>query len=389
MPSLADLYAQLNEDGDRADHPFSEDMETAHVVLLNPFATDPQRRIALECWLQRWQPCLFGRMAGKRKGIHYCFLTVEDLLRSDTHVKDKIAESRRIWKHRALRGEPRHGFILSVCDRKVAYAAPGEALLRFAHRVQEIAGWPARPESRDNDIVDESLFLRHPETNSIQKFTFSVDFFAAAGHGRWWHDHRIPGGLAFTANSLGHMVQYQEWYGGKKDQIEWALRTAMLTIDTAERAVPHGPATYLLSKVAGRPLRSFNWSEATPLPSQERLGGKDCGSYGGHLHTDHAIRGEFFMPQEEPRWLDEPYMMDFAYIFDIASADHAPFMIGETIEEADVLAEIGHPDDLRTIAAPTTEGVATPPAYQVTRIEDALAKCRAWALTDEEEQALL
>ena len=392
MPSLGELYAQLVEDTGRNDHPFSDDMEIANVVLLSPFASDPQSRMALECWLQRWQPCLFGRMASKRRGIHYCFLTVEDFLKSDAYVRQKITAARQLWKHRALRGDPRHGFMLSVCDRKVAYAAPGESLLRFALHLQELAGWPARLESRQNDIVDEWLFLRHPETRIIQKFTFSVDFFASAGHARWWHDHRVPGGIAFTANSLGHMACQQEWYGSKKDQVEWALRTAMLTIDTAEKELPHGPATFLLGEQAGKPIRSFTWSQATPLPSQERLGGKDCGSYGGYLHTDHAVRREFFLPQSEPHWLDEPYMMDFTYIFDTASADHAPFMIGNAVEEAEVLAEIGHPDALRTIGAQQSDRVSDssrPPAYQITRIDDALKRCQTWALTDEEERALL
>jgi hypothetical protein len=388
MPSLGELYAQLQEDATRAAHPFSDDIENANVVLLNPFSTPAQKRIALECWFQRWQPCLFGRMAGKQKGIHYCFLTNEDFLRSDAFVRGKVTESRKLWKHRALRGEPRHGFILSICDRKVAYAAPDEHLLRFAHRLQEIVGWPARPESRENDIVDETLFLRHPKSNVIQKFTFSVDFFASAGHLRWWHDHRVPGGLVFTANSLGHMVCQREWYGGEKDQIEWALRTAMLTIDKAEKAVPHGPATYLLGEIAGKPLRSFTWSENVPLPQMEKLAGKDCGSYGGYLHTDHAVRQEFFTPHAEPRWLDEPYHMDFTYIFDTASSDHAPFMIGETVDEASILDEIGHPDDLRTIAAVPGGAAAGPPAYQAKRIEDALAVCKTWELTDEELREL-
>jgi hypothetical protein len=163
----------------------------------------------------------------------------------------------------------------------------------------------------------------------------------------------------------------------------------MLTIDTAERAVPHGPATYLLGERAGKPIRSFTWSEDVPLPAQERLGGKDCGSYGGYLHTDHAVRQEFFSPHTEPRWLDEPYLMDFTYIFDTASADHGPFMIGETVDEASVVAEIGHADDLRTIAAVPGSTAAGPPAYQVRRIEDALARCKTWELTDEEERALL
>ena len=85
----------------------------------------------------------------------------------------------------------------------------------------------------DNEIVDEWLYLRHPKTNNLVKFVFSIDFFATAGDRRWWHDHRIPGGIAFTANSLGHMAKREEWYGHRTDRTEWALRTAMNTIAEA------------------------------------------------------------------------------------------------------------------------------------------------------------
>ncbi len=82
--------------------------------------------------------------------------------------------------------------------------------------------------------------------------------------------------------------------------------------------------------------------------------------------------------------------MDFTYIFDTASPDHGPFMIGETVDEASVLTEIGHPDDLRTIAAVPGPTAAGPPAYRRSkRIEEALAICRTWELTDEEERELL
>ena len=34
-----------------------------------------------------------------------------------------------------------------------------------------------------------------------------VNVFAAAADGRRWQDHRIPGGLGFSVNSVGHLVK--------------------------------------------------------------------------------------------------------------------------------------------------------------------------------------
>jgi hypothetical protein len=318
-PALAELYGRLTKDTSRNDRGgFSEDIVTAHDGMLDRFAIDPERRRAMEAWLQgNHQPCLFGRIAAKKNGIDYCFLTVEDLVQPDAHVRDKIWAARRLWKNRALRGEARHGFLLSVCDEKVAWARQDEALLQFAMRIQDLAGWVGRPVKNDNnsnDVVDEWLYLRNPVDNQIRKFTFSVDFFATVGDKLWWHDHRVPGGMAFTANSLGHMVRHQEWYGAKAGRMEWALQTAMQTIGQAAKHSPHGPATYLRDETHG-PLRPYAWTEETKPSDREILKGKDCGSYGGYLHTDHAVRPEFFRPHEIPAYFDTPYLMDFAYIF--------------------------------------------------------------------------
>ena len=35
----------------------------------------------------------------------------------------------------------------------------------------------------------------------------SVNYFSAQGDKRWWQDHRFPAGLAFSVNSVGHMVK--------------------------------------------------------------------------------------------------------------------------------------------------------------------------------------
>jgi hypothetical protein len=309
---------------------------------------------------------------------------------SDDHVRQKIATSKRLWKQRAYRGRPKHGFLLSVCDAKVAHASPDEALRQFALHLQNLAGWISRPHSRNNDVVDEWLYLRHPTDADVVKFTFSVDFFASAGDKRWWHDHRIPGGMAFTANSLGHMMRWQEWYEGKSDRTEWALRTAMLTIDAADKNAPHAPATYLLTEPPGRPLRPYTWTEATKPSDKEKLSGKDCGSYGGSLHTDHAVRAEFFQPQETPLYKNEPYPMDFAYIFDSSEEDHQPFIVGHPVNAAAVEAEIGLPEELQAIGTdPNAVAEESRPGPASDQLAEALAKCRAWQLTITDEAALL
>ncbi len=393
MPqSLREIYARLRRDPDRnALGGFSQDLTDPHVVLHDRFIRDPERQAVIGDWLQgNHQPCLFGRLAAKRNGIDYCFLTVDDLLTSDDQIRQKIANARRVWKNRALRGEPRHGFLLAVSDEKVALAAPDETLRHFAHHLQTLAGWIGRPDMNNNDIVDEWLYLKNPKTGEIVKFTFSVDFFATAGDKRWWHDHRIPGGMAFTANSLGHMVRHQEWYEERRDRIEWALRTAMLTIASAAKDVPHGPATYLRDEKHG-PLKPYSWTEATKPSDKEKLKDKDCGSYGGYLHTDHAIRGEFFDPHEAPAHKEAPYLMDFTYIFDPRSADHLPFMVGEPVTEAHVEAELGRPADMRVIdeGAVGMDLEEAPPSPLGIRVEEALRQCRQWRLTDDQANALL
>jgi hypothetical protein len=393
MPTLGALFKALNLDRWRNEprNGFTEEMVTVNRVLNHPYANDTQRREALESWLQRHQSCVFGRIAAGLGAMDFCFLTHDDLLDGNDGIRKKIQEAKTFWKHRALRGEAKHGFIIVFCDNKVALANPDEALYRFALHLQELAGWSGRPHVNENHIVDEWLYLRHPETKKVLKFTFSVDFFAAAGDCRWWHDHRVPGGVAFTANSLGHMAKQQEWYGTRSDRVEWALRTAMTTIDMAARKdssgrdVPYGPATYLLR---GRPdMRPYTWTKASKPTDLERLEGADCGTYGGYLHTDHAIRKEFFRADLEPQYRERPYMMDFAYIFDSDNPDFTPFMAGVEVSGEEVQRDIGRVEDLNFIAAREAEG--RPEPALTGRIEEALATCRTWRMTKQEIDDLL
>ena len=393
MPTLAELYKALHLDRWRSEpaNAFTNEMVVANRVLNHPHANDTQRREALGPWLEKHQSCIFGRLAAGAGAMDFCFITYDDLLDGDEGIKKKVQEAKLFWKHRALRGEAKHGFMLVFCSDKVALAEPDDTLYRFSLHLQELAGWSGRPHINDNHIVDEWLYLRHPQTGRVRRFTFSVDFFAAAGDRRWWHDHRAPGGVAFTANSLGHMAKQQEWYAKRTDRTEWALRTAMNTIDKAAtqdtigRDIPHAPATRLRR---GKPdLRSYTWTGASKPSDLARLQGADCGSYEGFLHTDHAVRKEFFRADMEPQHRERPYMMDFAYIFDPENRDFKPFMEGVEVSDEDVRLDIGRVEDLNFVSAGGGVGPATGPLTG--RIEEALAICRTWKMSAEELDALL
>ncbi len=66
--TLRDLYQRLTEDIWRREHPFSSNVQLVNEILHDPFARDPERAEALGCWLQRHQPCMFGRSGGQTRG---------------------------------------------------------------------------------------------------------------------------------------------------------------------------------------------------------------------------------------------------------------------------------------------------------------------------------
>src|SRR4051794_25994417 len=68
------------------------------------------------------------------------------------------------------------------------------------------------------------------------------------------------------------------------------------------------------------------------LPTLE---GKDWTRYEGVLHTDHAVREEFFVDREIPPTITKPYLMDFTYLYDEGQLDFAEFSGGKQFSDAD------------------------------------------------------
>ncbi len=384
--TLLDLYEGLRVDRRRETLPLSQDIREANDYLHYPYALDHELAEGMRQWCLKRQPCQFGRLAASKKQIHFCFVREIDLAKGEKGVAEKIAASKRLWKQRAILDKaPPHGFMLVFASSKVAMAAPDDNLRRFSEKVLELAGWGTerRGRVRGNKISSDFLYLKNPTDGLFHGFQFNVDFFAVAGDGRWWHDHRIPGGIAFTANSTGHMRYFKDWYGNPgSNHGEWAVKQAMITIaqahptKTATAGAPgsDGRVTWLRDlDNDGKPLLAQIPCPMAKVPGQ--LEGKDWTRYEGVLHTDHAVRAEFFADIEEPITAAEPYIMDFTYLYDKAQEDFINFMAGVRASEEKVYAEIGKPE---VWGKRDTEIFGDRTKDQVKQVADLLRVCEAW-----------
>src|SRR5207247_1243802 len=95
-----------------------------------------------------------------------------------------------------------------------------------------------------------------------------------------------------------------------------------------------GRATWLRDLVSGKPMKGSPCPFAGNIPST--LQGKDWTVYVGVLHTDHAIRDEFFQDRPTPSTRSKPYFNDFTYLHDKRESDFVKFMEGVRVAERDV-----------------------------------------------------
>jgi hypothetical protein len=359
--TVADLCDDLVEDHLRRSVPFSADLAEVHEVLFHPYATAQQRETAVARWIQRSQPCLFGRIAAAHDGerLQLCILTDRDLCATDEEISEQIRNSVLAWKRRSVRPDPRiaipaHGFLLLLASQRVCWAEPNAALARLAEKVLELWGIQCSQEQHGK-VFWESLFLEQPGSQMMRRFSVMVDLFAAQGDGRWWTDHRIPGGLAFTANSAGHMAKVREWYENKGEQSEWLTATAMRTIALAQDTA-HGKATWL--REVGTDGRPFLPDVACPFRNPSALHadikGKDWTRYGGLFHTDQSVRPEFFRdvpPASTQGTSTGQWLLDFTYLYQASDEDHRRLIEGEPVSSLEVTKVIGSPKDWTQIPA--------------------------------------
>jgi hypothetical protein len=337
--ALDELLDQLPVDGWRQLHPFSADMEPCQSRLFDPTTSRREKADALLEWLgSKAQPCLFGRMAAKKGWLSVCVLTEGDVAKGDDHVRQTIQEHRRTWKEEALSGG-KHGFIILAASKRLAEAGPGPVLQQMALRLCHLY----LSETGLNAILHDSLDLRVEREGEVRfrRWKVGVNLFAAQGDGRWWHDHRIPGGIAFSMNSVGHMARKlaedavaldpplaRRAADLSREQLErWALPLAMRTIHTASRG--RIPGTWLLERDPGA---------AGPPEVEERRRAALAGIstynedvYKGKYHTDQTIPAEYFDPApDRPAGLSD-HDLYFTYLHRPADQDFESMGLGEEI----------------------------------------------------------
>ena len=339
---IADLFSQIQPDAWREKVGFSKELEEANNALQQ--VEDEEMSInLLSKWLQKNQPCLFGRLAAKLNMISFCILTESDLNGDDANIQSKIQEARSKWTKAGFLGE-KSGFILFVNSSRLAHSVPNEILLSFS---KQLCSYYLLEEIKEDVIYIDEIFLEKAGSDRVTwKWHAGVNYFCANADKRWWQDHRFPGGLAFSVNSVGHMaraggiakvmnelnkmlsIDNENYAESKVDSLAQALEFAMRTIAMASDAVS-GKATELINAEA-------NQKQTCPIALPKQLIGSDCSHYKGYYHTDITLPSEYFKPGIERPADCKTHSLDFTYLYDndLKNPDHITMGTGRRIRKS-------------------------------------------------------
>lgn len=342
-PTVRDLYHQLEPDPWRT--AFSDDIAAVHERVLQPGVDRSAIADAINNWLASWQPCLFGKIAAKQGLLRFCVLTEDDLTRSDDEIRDAIQGARSRWWTDSFDGYA-SGFVLLAISERLANARPSGILQALATRLCSLHLFEQPPVAEDA-VCTDSIFLEKPgKARRTWKWTVGINFFGSQGDGRWWHDHRIPGGIALSMNSVGHMAKSgaihkamhaldksidtvaEDWSNSHVSSLEKALVLAMRTIKVASEG--EHPGTRLFDAAENVP------SVACPFTLPPDLNGFNHCEYAGRYHTDHTIPSPYFRDDvgqpSDTRHFDN---LDFTYLFDKTLDDYSVMAEGLQVREVD------------------------------------------------------
>jgi len=346
---IADLIDQLSPDQRRRQEPFSADIQECHRVVFDPESTRLEIEAALRKWLKANQPCLFGRLAASEDRISFCILKESDIERGDAYVREAIQRERRIWKADALEGR-KHAFIVAIISQRIAESKPDRALQRVAERLCDLYLFDQPQEAKRHDVLriatsDQRFF----------KWFVGVNVFSAHADGLWWSDHRIPGGLAFSMNSVGHMsfARAREKFPSVPDDparchlLAWALPTAMRTIHLASKGPRFG--TCLMERT--RAMTCAGVSEEirkelfVDIPEEARskalrdLAGFSEHIYEGWYDTDESIPRNYFQADGDGPGRLGMLPLYFTYLHSLKDEDYASMGLGEQLFALDADSE--------------------------------------------------
>src|SRR2546426_9574466 len=91
---VADFLDALHPDPWRSEVGFAPEIASANAQLFEHGIGEVEAVRVLNDWLQKYQPCLFGRIGAKVGLMSYCILTETDLRGSDEAISDKIQMAR-------------------------------------------------------------------------------------------------------------------------------------------------------------------------------------------------------------------------------------------------------------------------------------------------------
>jgi hypothetical protein len=339
---LAELLDHVTPDPRRIGRPFSPDIEGCHREIFAPGKTRTEIEEGLRAWLRASpnQPCLFGRIAAGEGTISFCILTEGDVERGDAHVQDVVQRERRIWKAESLAGG-RHAFIVALISEALSNAEPNDTLQQIAERLCDLYLFDQPQEARRHDV----LHLRAADGRSF-RWRVGVNVFATQADGRWWRDHRIPGGLAFSMNSVGHMTFLRQQrkfpslgLQGGEALVNWALPTAMRTIHTASQSPEFGTCLMERSRAMSCPavpeeIRRKVFHDIREEHRERVL--RDLAGFSEHIYegwydTDESIPAGYFRP-EVARPPDLPLLpLYFTYLHSYTDEDYATMGKGEQL----------------------------------------------------------
>jgi hypothetical protein len=176
------------------------------------------------------------------------------------------------------------------------------------------------------------LKIRNGDGVEYKRFGALSNIFCIQGDGRWWRDHRCPGGIMISTNSIGH---YAFRHANPRicqlgnPHLSRVLTTAMDTISEAYRG-------------SGEPVAPL---PATRLKPTED--GFDKANYEGYYHTDHLVPSVYFNPaiSASPADLRLYTDLDFTYIWDDTSPYHSSLIAGVNTARQEVMrAVLDYPD---------------------------------------------
>ena len=277
-------------------------------------------------------------MEARQNRLAFCLLTENDLERSDQEIRAKIQQERTDWKRNALAGGS-HGFLIVAVSETIAKARPDHRLIALARALSHLYLGIDEPDKIHLDDVILEIPYRDPADR--RRWKVGVNFFSAQGDGRRWRDHRIPGGMAFSMNSVGHMARTlverelqknpdladRSGEVPREKLVYWALPRAMKTIGPPAEGSTRGTC---LAKRGTFPQDQ----EPPSFDQRQRYFGdlaqfsENC--YKGLYHTDHTIPTSYF---DDAFWhrkdLEMRYDLDFTYLHSLSDDDYRSMGIGE------------------------------------------------------------